>query len=93
MTRTLARLAIAALLLGGCSHASPPAVPAAPPPPSRTTTPPNPILSADPERDLGAGTPGAPCATSRLGKWFTRDGVTYVCKGPKPYRWRATEPS
>jgi hypothetical protein len=32
--------------------------------------------------------PGAFCATSRLGKHFAKDGVTYTCKGPKPYRWR-----
>lgn len=38
--------------------------------------------------DLGAGTPGAGCATDRLGKSFTQDGKTYVCQGPKPYAWR-----
>jgi hypothetical protein len=45
---------------------------------------------ADPGRDLGAGKPGAYCATNRLGKHFTKDGITYTCKGPKPYRWRRT---
>ncbi|GGN40583.1 hypothetical protein FHR83_007003 [Actinoplanes campanulatus] len=43
---------------------------------------------ADPERDLGAGKPGAFCATNRRGQSFTKDGVRYTCKGPKPYRWR-----
>jgi len=26
---------------------------------------------------------------SRLGKHFTKRGVTYTRKGPKPYRWRS----
>ena len=43
---------------------------------------------AVPAADLGAGTPGAPCATNRLGKTFTKDGVVYTCKGPKPYSWQ-----
>lgn len=40
-------------------------------------------------RDLGAGTPGAGCATSRRGKTFVIDGVTYVCSGPKPFTWKS----
>lgn len=44
--------------------------------------------SANPAGDLGAGKPGAYCATSRLGMYFVKDGITYTCKGPKPYRWR-----
>lgn len=44
---------------------------------------------AQPGVDAGAGTPNAPCATNRLGMWFEKDGVTYTCKGPAPYRWRA----
>lgn len=43
---------------------------------------------ADPGKDLGAGEPGAFCASNRLGKHFEQDGVTYTCAGPKPYRWR-----
>lgn len=82
MTKTLCRLAIAALLLGGCSH------PAPEPAPTRTTAPSPSSSSANPARDLGAGKPGAYCATNRLGKSFVKDGVTYTCKGPKPYRWR-----
>lgn len=73
-------LAISALIVGGCRANSPPASAPMPPPPS------SPIAS--PATGLGAGTPGAFCATNRLGKRFTKDGVAYVCKGPKPYRWR-----
>lgn len=40
-----------------------------------------------PAADVGAGTPGASCATNRLGKTFTKDGVVYTCGGPKPYHW------
>lgn len=43
---------------------------------------------ASADTDLGAGTPGAWCSTDRLGKTFELDDVTYVCAGPKPYRWR-----
>lgn len=32
--------------------------------------------------------PGAYCATKQLGKSFKKNGVTYTCKAPKPYRWR-----
>lgn len=32
--------------------------------------------------------PNGFCATSRLGKTITIDGIVYTCKGPKPYRWR-----
>lgn len=49
--------------------------------------------SASPAVDLGAGTPGAGCATSRVGKSFVQDGVTYTCRGPKPYRWMAAVPA
>lgn len=38
--------------------------------------------------DLGAGTPGAPCASNRAGKWFEFEGKRYVCRGPAPYTWR-----
>lgn len=48
---------------------------------------PSPQDSPDPG-DVGSGEPGAFCATSRLGKTFVKDGITYVCEGPKPYRWR-----
>lgn len=34
-------------------------------------------------------TPNGYCATSDLGKKFTQRGVTFTCKAPKPYRWRA----
>jgi hypothetical protein len=47
---------------------------------------------ADPGKDLGTGEPGAACATNRLGNSFVKDGVTYVCSKPKPYRWRAVDP-
>ena len=40
---------------------------------------------------VGYGNPGEPCATNRLGESFDFNGVTYVCSGPKPYRWRAQE--
>jgi hypothetical protein len=43
---------------------------------------------AQPGTDLGAGTPGAGCSTDRLGKTFVKDGITYTCKGPKPYTWQ-----
>lgn len=53
--------------------------------PADTTTTTEPTRPAD---DVGAGTPGAPCATNRLGKTFKgADGVTYTCGGPKPYHW------
>lgn len=55
---------------------------------SKPTRPATKATSADPDRDLGAGEPGAFCATNRLGKSFVKDGVTYTCQGPKPYRWR-----
>jgi hypothetical protein len=41
-----------------------------------------------PAVNVGEGSPGAPCATNRLGKSFTgADGVVYTCGGPKPYHW------
>lgn len=43
---------------------------------------------ARPNTDVGAGTPGAGCSTDRLGKTFVKDGITYTCKGPKPYTWQ-----
>lgn len=46
---------------------------------------------ADPMIDRGAGTPGAFCATSRLGKYFMKGGIKYTCQGPKPYRWRKSK--
>jgi hypothetical protein len=76
MKSTLIRLAAAALLLAACDPQQP------------KPAPPTPAATADPARDLGAGTPGAGCATSRLGEHFVQNGVTYTCKGPKPYRWR-----
>jgi len=67
--------------------------PARPPAPRiETPTPSTGIAPSAPAvrgRDVGRGVPDGPCATSRLGESFTRDGVTYVCSGPKPYRWRA----
>ena len=42
--------------------------------------------------DIGSGTPNAQCATSRLGKSFVKDDVTYTCSTPKPYRWRSDRP-
>lgn len=57
--------------------------------PTGTDTPTTPAPSdAVPAVDMGAGTPGAACATNRLGKTFTKDGVVYTCKGPKPYSWQ-----
>lgn len=76
----IASLAVLAALAVGCGSVQDnQPEPAAPLPMSSEAVPAN---------DLGAGTPGAPCATSRLGKRFTLDGVVYVCKGPKPYTWR-----
>jgi hypothetical protein len=49
--------------------------------------------AAQPVVDLGAGTPNAACATSRLGKSFVKDGVTYTCQGPEPYAWRTNAPA
>jgi hypothetical protein len=74
-------LVIGALIVGGCG-ANPSPAPISVPPPT--------LPIASPARDFGAGTPGTFCATNRLGKRFTKDGVVYVCKGPKPYRWRRT---
>lgn len=64
-----------------------------PAPTFTTDDPPTPTFDATEadEGDLGAGKPGAFCATNRLGKHFTKDGVTYTCKGPKPYRWRRSD--
>jgi hypothetical protein len=39
-------------------------------------------------KDAGCGTPNASCASNRVGLSFIKNGVTYTCKGPKPYRWR-----
>lgn len=44
--------------------------------------------SERPTVNLGEGTPGAACSTDRLGKTFEQGGVTYTCKGPKPYHWQ-----
>lgn len=76
----IAALVSVIVLLSGCAHPTPKPAPT-----------PSPVdsASADATRDLGAGKPGAYCATNRVGKHFTKDGVTYTCKGPKPYRWRA----
>lgn len=62
-------------------------VPATTPTPKPVTGT-NPSAPADRGPDVGKGVPGAPCATNRLGETFERYGVTYVCSGPKPYRWR-----
>lgn len=51
---------------------------AQPPPPQET-------VDSDDQVD---GNPGGFCATSRVGKAIQINGVTYICKGPKPYRWR-----
>lgn len=61
----------------------------APPPPAqpRSTT----GVSTPAPRggsDIGRGVPGASCSTDRLGASFKLGGKTYVCSGPKPYRWR-----
>lgn len=95
MIKTLSAAVVAALLLGGCSQPAPaPEFTPEPVLPQITTATPDPEPSitvaeeADPTRDLGSGKPGAFCATSRLGKHFTKGGATYTCKGPKPYRWR-----
>lgn len=53
------------------------------------TTSPTRAARPTPAVDLGAGTPGAGCATSRLGKRFTLGTRAYVCSGPKPYTWKA----
>lgn len=81
---TIALLIAGALIAVGC--ASGPNANETPTAPLVTTTVPDPGVR--PSADLGAGTPGAFCATSRLGKTFTLDGVTYVCAAPKPYKWR-----
>lgn len=80
-------LVVSVILLTGCS----------------STTTPSPVVtpSNSPGKVVGEtagktvkktlsseGKPGAFCATSRLGKRFTNSGVTYECKGPKPYKWR-----
>jgi len=86
-TKTLRHLVVAALLLAGCSQPSPtPVRPIAPQPVQSTAAAPD--RSPEPSRDVVRGTPGAFCDTSRLGKRFVKGGVAYVCKGPKPYRWR-----
>lgn len=61
----------------------------APPPAGRTGITPDAPATRGP--DLGRGNPGELCATNRLGQKFTFNGVTYVCSGPKPYRWRAQD--
>ncbi|WP_432834024.1 hypothetical protein [Dactylosporangium sp. CA-092794] len=71
-------IAVAAVLAGRSD-------PAAPQPAISPSVDPS---MARPGIDMGAGTPGAPCATNRLGKYFVKDGVTYTCKGPKPYSWQ-----
>lgn len=84
---------VGTLLLAAISACgNPPAsAPAPAPAPSLTSgapsAMPSPQDSPDPG-DVGSGEPGAFCATSRLGKTFVKDGITYVCEGPKPYRWR-----
>jgi hypothetical protein len=87
-------LAAVVILASGCTSTPQPTQPT-PEPSIATEAPPAPViadddLDADPDEDLGAGKPGAFCATSRRGKQFTKRGVTYTCKGPKPYRWRSS---
>lgn len=73
-------LAIALALVGAVVGHDEPSTPGGP---VATVNP----SEAVPGRDAGAGTPGAPCSTDRLGKFFVKDGVTYTCGGPKPYHW------
>jgi hypothetical protein len=85
----------ACLVAAVAACGSPPAQPNGPSPGPTSSAPadsspspaPAPQDSFDPG-GIGAGKPGAFCATSRLGKTFVKDGTTYECKGPKPYRWR-----
>lgn len=59
--------------------------------PSRTTTKTKPRITLEHTVPATKDTkyrPGTYCATSRLGLTFKKNGSTYQCKGPKPYRWR-----
>lgn len=92
-------LPVSILLIGGCSDSSPDPQPK---PSTERLLPqtavrthaiqqkptPEPVPTHDPVTDVGTGKPGAFCAISRLGASFTKNGVVYTCKGPKPYRWR-----
>lgn len=94
----LAATIVLAAALTGCGSTAPRPAPAKAPAVAATTA--RPSLSASPtpsptrtaviqSEDLDVSyTPGAYCSTSRLGKTFVKDGKTYTCKAPKPYRWR-----
>ncbi len=89
--RLAAALALTVTLAGCAATTPPPAKPAAA---TSSPTAPTPTPSASrtaviQSEDLDVSyTPGGYCATNRLGKPFRKDGVTYTCKAPKPYRWR-----
>jgi hypothetical protein len=56
-----------------------------------STSPSPSIISSHPKvhpKLLKPGKPGAYCAAYKVGKSFVHEGITYTCKGPKPYRWR-----
>lgn len=49
---------------------------------------PGPQPSPTPSTLAVVESPGAPCATNRLGRTFTgADGAVYMCQTPKPYHW------
>lgn len=96
MRKTPVTLALL-VALSGCVAPSTPTPAATPTAVSSTRAPssapasPTPVSSAsfsfDPS-DLATPRPGGYCATKSLGKTFVKDGVTYRCSAPKPYRWR-----
>lgn len=92
MERVATLLAAAVLAVGGCASTPPrpprpPALTPAPVTSSPAAT--SPAASPTTSDVTVSVTPGGFCATSRLGKtWKSPQGVTYTCKGPKPYRWR-----
>lgn len=81
MAALLAILSVLLIALGATAYAV--SRDDAPSAPGAVTT----TEATAPAADMGAGTPGAPCATNRLGKTFTKDSVVYTCGGPKPYHW------
>lgn len=101
MKRSVTLLFALVLALTACAHKSAVPDPAPVPSPVPVSPSPSPVPAVAPPPtggpaapqvptpdDVATYTPGAYCATSRLGLSFTKGGVTYTCKGPKPYRWR-----
>jgi hypothetical protein len=56
-----------------------------PPPPVNIPASPAPsgVPSSSPQPE-----PGSACTSAQVGDMFATDGTVYVCKEPRPYKWR-----